>query len=93
MGAIGCRVACVFLLKKWTKKMKHSKIYRPLCAITLGASLLVGCAVGNKERSISLTPSPHVLTLDADRKAVVDVSFHPTPSSASRLRLGFRIQS
>ena len=50
--------------------MKHSKIYRPLCAITLGASLLVGCAVGNKERSISLTPSPHVLTLDADRKAV-----------------------
>lgn len=56
--------------------MKQSKIYRPLCAITLGASLLVGCAVGNKERSISLTPSPHVLTLDADRKAVVDVSFH-----------------
>jgi hypothetical protein len=54
--------------------MKQSKIYRPLCTITLGASLLVGCAVGNKERSISLTPSPHVLTLDADRKAVVDVS-------------------
>lgn len=56
--------------------MKQSKTYKSLCAISLGVSLLTGCAAHNTERKISLTPSPCVLTPDADRRAVLDVTFH-----------------